>query len=725
MSYFELSEAVEIQSYPFDFHSHFSGILPLESEIKLGDNKFKGDGFFLEKGDKLSIIGIISRKIIKEKPKLDKKENEVKEESHYRLFGMVLKKIIGNNPLNATEFGDYKRGECAAENIYIACCLLLQNIGFDTDYDIRKPDIYNVVLTLLNAKRTPIKNEKNAHVVAYFNRKIFSANKYTPFDDAYWVRGAVQDDEVYKVAFSWTTLYYLYASGIRYAQIAAGVKDIVTGDLNNCLVKFNSNLHTSYKMLAHSPHVYSSEKVFENQLNDILGLFEPEAPYKSLVGIDLLSPEIKTGLYGVFLKFLKEKKEAFKNYVKSGGSCKKIIIHIHCGEGGGTSEENRSLSGYFFSHAPLPKTRQFCNFLAAYAKECYQNTVSRQAARERERGNLGKEKKDYGDISSLFDELFYLNALSFDGLQLHRFDITSQRSQDLVAYNAKTNITHLCAELDKPDDGSSYYKQLCDSIPDGADTPYSFRIGHAYYDRNYVVSKFPALYFDTNLGSNFITGASGLFDSAQIYRLNNGFRHLNGQIDTDIIDQTTGRVAYMGIERLNKKQMDLVKKELIDGEDYKQLGLIGATKDAANILLDKYWGNPSPPDENLKNYRRFLLALVVNWRSYIFGADGQGVEHSDVEVESARMALMLTYQLIDVFEKINLEIPIKERIEDLAEFFRSISEAYWNLTIGDCSLSTLSEYKIEKFHGFKSPQSVVLVKAGRITHDSPKETLHK
>ena len=36
-----------------------------------------------------------------------------------------------------------------------------------------------------------------------------------------------------------------------------------------------------------------------------------------------------------------------------------------------------------------------------------------------------------------------------------------------------------------------------------------------YYYRNYLASKFPELCFDTNLGSNFITGASGLFDSLQ------------------------------------------------------------------------------------------------------------------------------------------------------------------------------------------------------------------
>ncbi|MEG6686220.1 hypothetical protein V1957_33220, partial [Pseudomonas aeruginosa] len=93
------------------------------------------------------------------------------------------------------------------------------------------------------------------------------------------------------------------------------------------------------------------------------------------------------------------------------------------------------------------------------------------------------------------------------------FDITSGTTQALVDYYARTNFVNLCQALASRDaDGNSYYLRLLES------DLFSLRIGHAYFYRNYLASKFPELCFDTNLGNNFITGASGLFDSLQEYR---------------------------------------------------------------------------------------------------------------------------------------------------------------------------------------------------------------
>jgi hypothetical protein len=722
MAYFKLEKPVEVKCYPFDFHSHFAGILPLESDIKWsGNDGYPKDNPIIKKGDEISIIGMIFNKVKEEKKfkskdsdKAKAKDKEARIEAHYRLFIMILQLIIRENPFNTTKTGDYQRGECAAENIYIACCLLLRNQGLTTDYEIDKPDIYQIALNLLSTKNAPAKNEKNKHIVAYFNRKILSANKYTPFDDAYWARGAIRDNKDFQSLFDEMSLCHLYASGIRYAQIAASAKKESMARQDKCFEKFNGKNSTSYKLLAQSQHVYSSKNEFKKQLDEIKELFKDQSAYKNLVGIDLLAPENKTGLYKEFFDFLNEQnnRAIFTSYIgENGRPCKKIIIHIHCGEGGGDSENNRSLSGYFLSHAHTPEPQRFYHFLAEYAEKCYRNTLSRQAAREREQENLGKKTtKDYSEISSLFDELFYTNNLIFDGLQLHRFDINSQLSRDIVAYNGKTNIIHLCDSLDsKQENDKSYYQLLCVH-----ETPYSFRIGHAYYDRNYVTSKFPELYYDTNLGSNFITGASGLFDSSQIYRLNNGFRHLNGQIDTDIIKEAMDAVAYMGVERLNREQMalfsndDLVDTESgISDENLEILGIRKIEKGAVQKFLKDYWGNEFSGD--LKRNRHLLLALVANWRSYMFGADGQGVEHSDVETESARMALMLAYQLGDIFGD---EIPAK-LIEDIVLLFNSLSAIYWEDTIGSCKPSTGKVYKIECFEGFTSPGSVIQVKAGR------------
>ena len=65
MGYFQLKDPVETKPYPFDFHSHFNGILPLESDlectkealdIKAGADD-KAEEIKIEKGNELSILG--------------------------------------------------------------------------------------------------------------------------------------------------------------------------------------------------------------------------------------------------------------------------------------------------------------------------------------------------------------------------------------------------------------------------------------------------------------------------------------------------------------------------------------------------------------------------------------------------------------------------------------------------------------------------------------------
>ncbi|GHU11695.1 hypothetical protein FACS1894185_5340 [Betaproteobacteria bacterium] len=113
--------------------------MPLESEIKWHGDEFQKDGLTIVNGHELSIIEMIAREINREG---NLSIDAAKTEAHYQLFSHVLKNIIKNNPFYAKEMGDYQRGECAAENIYIACCLLLQNIGLGTNYEINKPDIH-------------------------------------------------------------------------------------------------------------------------------------------------------------------------------------------------------------------------------------------------------------------------------------------------------------------------------------------------------------------------------------------------------------------------------------------------------------------------------------------------------------------------------------------------------------------------------------------------------
>ncbi len=195
------------------------------------------------------------------------------------------------------------------------------------------------------------------------------------------------------------------------------------------------------------------------------------------------------------------------------------------------------------------------------------NTIGQGKARLRERENLQDRDKAPSALAGLFDELFFGNSLTSSGLRLRRFDITSGTTQALVAYYARTNVVNLCQALASRDaDGNSYYRRLLES------DLFSLRIGHAYYYRNYLASKFPELCFDTNLGSNFITGASGLFDSLQEYRLNRGLRHLDGYVGTDQLDELSLAIAYQGEQRLDPQQMQYVHALAESQSGFDELG---------------------------------------------------------------------------------------------------------------------------------------------------------
>src|SRR5690606_40430328 len=76
-----------------------------------------------------------------------------------------------------------------------------------------------------------------------------------------------------------------------------------------------------------------------------------------------------------------------------------------------------------------------------------------------------------------------------------------------------------------------------------------------YHYRSYMAARYPEIAYDTNVGSNAITGAAGLFASVESYRINRGFRHLDGYIDTDVLQAAGDAVAYMGTDALTQAQV--------------------------------------------------------------------------------------------------------------------------------------------------------------------------
>jgi hypothetical protein len=712
MGYFQLAGPVNVKSYPFDFHSHFNGILPLESDLKWTKNELNikvnvggmEKEIKIEKNDGLSILGLLGKKT---------KDEKSTREAHYEAFQMLLKHIGKENPFRIFDMNNYQRGECAAENIYIACCLLQHLHGNRVDYDIRDPDIYQITGRLL--ENGSLKSDAAYHVIAYFNKKLFAANKYTPFDDAYWARSAITDDKGCADKFNLMSLCYMHESGVRYAQIALSKKSVEK--INNLIGEFEKTYEdTGYKLLVQSPNIYSDKVSFGKELESILELFkiEGEGPkFERLVGIDLLAPEVKTGLYVDFFEFLENNKSTFNSYVNTNGNpCKKAIMHIHCGEGGGNSENNRSLFGFYLCNSFHPDIRKFSSALADYAVKCYQKNAARKGERERERKNLGKTIRAYSEVTTLFDELFQWNNLVVDNLQLHRFDINSPVSRALVAYNGKTNIMHLCDALDKkpikePINGQSYYELLCKD-----NATFSFRIGHAYYNRNYLSARFPVLYYDTNLGSNFITGAAGIFDSTQMYKVNRGLRHLDGYIDTNLIEEVLDSVAYMGDDMLDVAQIKNLD-DFISKGNAPTISFPGNKdiKDAVDTFIKYHHGIinvPEFPREIKYRLMYSILSIALNWRSFLLGADGQGVEHSDTTIEFVRMVFMLAYRLSD--ERKNMEA---DWLNSFSHLIWDVSLGYWNETIGDANLPGDSKnvYKINRFQGFKARNSVVLVEA--------------
>ncbi|MGC8383886.1 hypothetical protein ACP3P8_10890 [Pseudomonas aeruginosa] len=222
----------------------------------------------LEKGQELSLIGLLmsARGVA---PDVDGKAlEEARQAAHYELFELALQRMVRRNPFAATDRQGYLRGECAAENIYLACLILAQRFGRTSPpAAIDQPAIYLGTLELLGA--SAVRDSETDQFVRYFNRKIWSGNKYTPFDDAYWARGAIRDR--HPGEFACLTLGFLLHEGISHTQTATGK----TRWPSSIPCSNNSTPpKTAYRLLAHTAHGYASEAAFDAELHRILRHFE-------------------------------------------------------------------------------------------------------------------------------------------------------------------------------------------------------------------------------------------------------------------------------------------------------------------------------------------------------------------------------------------------------------------------------------------------------------------
>lgn len=737
MAFFQLTSPVKMQRYPFDYHSHFGGILPVEGRLDAStdyqiDYQPPKEGaapikVSVPKGQRLSLVGIMGGGT----------GEEAIVEGTVALFDLALQMMIENgNPLNSLvgkiNKAQYERGECAAESIYVACVVLARRWSLSPNLInafASSPELYEEIRGQL---RTRVQgNPEMIKVLRYFNNKIYSANKYTPFDDCYKTRSslmkAVKRDPKYAGRYEqWmlATYAFLYQSGVRCNQAAMGADEIEAADqITQAFNKLNQKDPSSYRLLVHTSAGYMPGDSLSKELNGtILPLLIKPGP-STVIGIDLLGTETKVADFGQFFQFLFEKQSELGACFGSGKGARsqQLICHIHCGEGAASTADNRSMIGYYYANAAEPPGEDFYRAYSAYIARGVATAQGRLA--DEPRGSRGAAPRKKSDVSGLFDELFRSDSLTHGGCTLRRFDINSPASIAIVAYNGKRSEMAMSETLDSTLKGQSqnWYQFFSGS------QQFAFRLGHAYYYRNYMAARYPLIAFDTNMGSNAITGASGLFDSVEGYRINRGFRHLDGYIDTDVLHQAGNAVAYLGANALEQPQVE------------KFIAMVRAQSSLADVLNDQTnqtWlkgqliagMGPICTNANVAGYYMFYEALVLqlaeqsttksywfatltrvltlfnNWRSYLLGADGQGVEHTDVQDEFLRMVILLAYQLLPAGQTRVLD----ETMLSLQELVVMIATDYWRTTVNPSLVLAPGEaLGLETMYGFKSPASVV------------------
>jgi hypothetical protein len=416
-----------------------------------------------------------------------------------------------------------------------------------------------------------------------------------------------------------------------------------------------------------------------------------------------------------------------------------LVSHIHCGEGMGVSADNRSAIGYAMAYSRRLPGPDFYRAYAEYVLACLDAAQARRA--DNPRGTAGTHAHKDNGVSGLFDEMFRNDSLTVDGLTLRRYDGNSARTQELVAYAGKRNMMALCESLDQSPppppqapaapapaqpaaaaQTQSYYQLLTAS-----GTLLGFRLGHAYYYRSFVAARYPLIAFDTNLGSNSITGASGLFASVEGYRLNRGFRHLDGYVDTDLLRTVSDTVMFMGLQALNEDQVSSLmtlarsSKTLAD--------LLAQGQATLSGLLDAAIAPIAPAMNSAANYTSFsalvtamvgantspsvwfaalarVLNLFINWRSYLLGSDAQGVEHTNVQDEFLRCVLLLAYNVAPFDTSAQGAAQVGTELQGLVT---AISAAYWQSTVGPLATNASKRQTTATIAGYKAPASVVTV----------------
>ncbi|MGD6066195.1 hypothetical protein QUU95_22620, partial [Xanthomonas citri pv. citri] len=133
---------------------------------------------------------------------------------------------------------------------------------------------------------------------------------------------------------------------------------------------------------------------------------------------------------------------------------------------------------------------------------------------------------------------------------------------------------------------------------------------------------------------------------------------------TNAIQELSDRVMYAGVRSLDRSDVQALlelSRTCKDGDDFMdQVGaalptLLGKAmapiydaraanewSDCFGVLLEAMIGLSASRAVWFDAATR-VLSLFANWRSYLLGCDGQGVEHTDSRAEYLRCALLMAY----------------------------------------------------------------------------------
>lgn len=725
MAYFALP-AIKLPRYRFDYGSRLDAILPVDApgvsasaSLILPVSYRRGDGgsqtevqatVEVVQGLPLSLLGLFGGGA-------DVRQRAL---GTLALFVQALQSMERRNPLAALAAGAdrrrYRRGECAAENLYIACQCLVGPLGLDAlgGAPATDPVLYRSVRRALKRLQRMARNDAPAPALrslmpalSYFNGRIYDAGVYTPLDDACRMRSlALQRLRVAPGGESrylqWIamSLRSLEQQGIAHAQI--GVDPDQVAAANAVVAAYNGVRQTAYKLLVRVAPGAGPGGLAEQLRARVLPVFQ-DPGLSEAIGIDLRGCGV--GDYRVWLDFLAAQSTSLSQCFGAAADARALQLcnRVACADGAGLAADNRSAIGYAMAYAPrLPDA----GFYAAYA--------------DRISAALAPGRADIAPLG-VFDTLFGATTLSIDGLILRRYEAGSERSRGLVAEAGRRDTMALCQALDRPLPAAAVSlppastPQSAYATLTAAQYPFGFRLGQACHYRGYVGARYPLLAFDTRLdeGAPACIGQSGSVRP--------------GYVDTDALQALGDRLAFTGLQALEPTQIDALM-DLVRGAD-SLADLLSQGQNVLQPMLAAALAPIGPALSSDQGYAAFAalveamvgdsalrslwfdalaraLNLFINWRAYLLASGGQGATHADVQDAFLRTVLLLAYALVPLDAGAGAQSQVGAQLQQLVG---AVAAAYWQTSVGPLAANTDARTSTATIAGYKAPASVVTV----------------